>query len=483
MRGCVEGFLKMDVLLLSRLQFAFTLAFHYIFPPLSIGLGVVLVSVEAAWLRTRNPLFHQMARFWTRIFALTFAMGVATGIVMEFEFGTNWATYSRFVGDVFGSALAAEGIFAFFLESGFLAVLLFGWNKVGPKMHFFATCMVCLGAHFSAVWIVVANSWQQTPAGYHIVGEGLKARAEVTDFWAMVFNPSMVERLSHTLCGAWQAGAWLMVSVSAWYLLRRRHVQFAQRSMRVGLTVALVAAFLQLVTGHFSAHGVAEHQPAKLAAFEGHFETAPATMWLFGVPDPKNQRVRFGIGIPRGLTFLVYNNFTTPVAGLDKFPPADRPPVAIVFQTYHAMIAIGMSLIALSAFSMWLIRKKRFFRQRWLLQILVFSVLGPQLANQFGWWSAEVGRQPWIVYGLLRTPAGLSRMVRSETVLSSLIMFALIYALLFAVFIFLLNEKIQHGPDDADLTPSGKLRQPKDASVTKAVVQLERTLPDGSRAG
>ena len=197
----------MDVLTLSRIQFTLTISFHYIYPPLSIGLGVMLVIMEGLWLKTRKPIYHQMARFWTKVFALTFAIGVATGIVMEFEFGTNWATYSRYVGDVFGSALAAEGIFAFFLESGFLAVLLFGWDKVGRKMHFFATCMVCLGAHFSAIWIVVANSWMQTPAGFHIVGEGMKARAEITDFWAMVFNPSSMDRLFHTLCGAWQAGA------------------------------------------------------------------------------------------------------------------------------------------------------------------------------------------------------------------------------------------------------------------------------------
>jgi cytochrome d ubiquinol oxidase subunit I len=450
----------MDVLLLSRLQFAFTIAFHYIYPPLSIGLGVILVVIEATWLRTGNPLYHQLARFWTRVFALTFAIGVATGIVMEFEFGTNWATYSRFVGDVFGSALAAEGIFAFFLESGFLAVLLFGWNKVGRKMHFFSTCMVCLGAHFSAVWIVVANSWQQTPAGYHIVGEGLQARAEIIDFWAMVFNPSSMDRLSHTLCGAWQAGAWLVVSVSAWYLLKRRHVQFAQRSMRIGLIMALVAAVLQLATGHLSAHGVAKNQPAKLAAFEGHFATEPATLWLFGWVDAKNEQVRFGIGIPRGLTFLVHNDFTTPVTGLREFKPEDRPPVGFVFQTYHAMVSIGMTLIGLASFSVWLLWKKRFFRQRWLLRVLVLGVLGPQFANQFGWWSAEVGRQPWIVYGLLRTPDGLSRVVKAEAVLTSLIMFAFIYALLFAVFVFLLNEKIQHGPDDADLTPTGKLALP-----------------------
>jgi len=450
----------MDVLFLSRLQFAFTIAFHYIYPPLSIGLGVALVVVEGLWLKTGNPLYHQLARFWTRVFALTFAIGVATGIVMEFEFGTNWATYSRFVGDVFGSALAAEGIFAFFLESGFLAILLFGWNKVGRKLHFFSTCMVCLGAHFSAIWIVVANSWQQTPAGYHIVGEGLKARAEITDFWAMVFNPSSVQRLSHTVSGAWQAGAWLVVSVSAWYLLKRRHVQFAQRSMRVGLFMALAAALLQLVTGHFSAHEVAKYQPAKLAAFEGHFVTEPATMWLFGWPDARGERVRFGIGIPRGLTFLVHNDFTTPVTGLREFKPEDRPPVNVVFQTYHAMVGIGMGLIGLAGFSIWMLRKKRFFRQRWLMRILVFSVLGPQLANQFGWWSAEVGRQPWIVYGLLRTPDGLSKVVQAGTVVTSLFMFAFVYLLLFAVFIFLLNEKIQHGPDEADLTPSGKLARP-----------------------
>ena len=191
----------MDVLFLSRLQFALTTAFHYLYPPLSIGLGLLLIVVEALWLRTKNPVYHQMARFWTKVFALTFALGVATGLVLEFEFGTNWATYSRYVGDVFGSALAAEGIFAFFLESGFLAVLLFGWDKVGPRLHFFATCMVALGAHFSAVWIIVANSWMQTPAGFKIVGEGLSARAEITDFWAMVFNPSSVDRLTHTLSG------------------------------------------------------------------------------------------------------------------------------------------------------------------------------------------------------------------------------------------------------------------------------------------
>jgi len=448
----------MDVLTLSRLQFAATISFHYIYPPLSIGLGVVLVIMEAQWLKTKNPLYHQMARFWTKVFALTFAIGVATGIVMEFEFGTNWATYSRFVGDVFGSALAAEGIFAFFLESGFLAVLLFGWDKVGRKMHFLSTCMVCLGAHFSAIWIVVANSWMQTPAGYHIVETANGPRAEITDFWAMVFNPSSMDRLFHTLCGAWQAGAFLVVSVSAWYLLKRRHEAFAKASMRVGLVVGLVASLLSLVSGHESGAGVAKNQPAKLAAFEGLYETTTnAPLVLFGWVDEKNERVH-GPAIPGMLSYLTHGDVSKPVTGLREFKPEDRPPVGRVFQVYHLMVGIGFAMIALAVCGTFFCWREVLFRRRWMLWLLVLSVLGPQLANQAGWFAAEMGRQPWIVYGLMRTPEGLSAIVKAEAVLGSLILFTLIYLLLFAVFVYLLNDKIQHGPDEADLQPSGKLK-------------------------
>src|SRR5271156_6131066 len=317
----------MDVVILARLQFAITIMFHYIFPVLSIGLGLVMVITETFYILTDDPIYLKITKFWTKVFALTFAIGVATGIVMEFEFGTNWATYSRFVGDVFGSALAAEGIFAFFLESGFLAVLLFGWDKVGRKMHFFSTCMVCLGAHFSAVWIVVANSWMQTPAGYHIVGTGMHARAEVTDFWQVVFNPSMVDRLSHVLCGAWSAGSFLVVSVSAWYLLMKKHLEFARASLKVGLTVALVASLLQAVTGHTSAQGVGKNQPAKLAAFEGLYQTSSnAPLTLVGWVDEKNEKV-YGVQVPYLLSFLDHNDFHTPVTGLDAFALQDRPPV------------------------------------------------------------------------------------------------------------------------------------------------------------
>jgi cytochrome d ubiquinol oxidase subunit I len=451
----------MDVLTLSRLQFAATISFHYIYPPLSIGLGVMLVIFEALWLRTKNPLYHQLARFWTRIFALTFAIGVATGIVMEFEFGTNWATYSRYVGDVFGSALAAEGIFAFFLESGFLAILLFGWDKVGRRLHFVATCMVCLGAHFSAIWIVVANSWMQTPAGFHLVGEGLRARAEITDFWAMVFNPSSMDRLFHTLCGAWQAGAFLVVSVSAWYLLKKRHVEFARASLRVGLVVSLVASLLQLVSGHDSAVGVARNQPAKLAAFEGLYETTTnAPLTLFGWVDEKSETIKGGVAIPGLLSWLVHGEASQPVLGLREFKPEDRPPVNFTFQLYHGMVAIGFGMIALAALGFLYFWRGSLLEKRWMLWLLVLSVLGPQLANQWGWFAAEVGRQPWIVYGLMRTSEGLSAVVKAEAVLGSLMLFTAVYLLLFAVFVYLLNDKIQHGPDDADLRPTGKLALP-----------------------
>lgn len=438
----------MSLELLSRIQFGLTIGFHYIFPPITIGLGLLLVIMEGMYLKTRNAVYHEMTRFWVRIFGLLFALGTATGIVMEFQFGTNWAGYSRFVGDVFGSALAAEGIFAFFLESGFLAVLLFGWDKVKPRTHFVATLMVALGAHFSAIWIIVANSWQQTPAGHHIVGFGDTVRAEIVDFWQVVFNPSFLDRISHTLMGAWQAAAFFVLSVSAFYLLRKRHAEFAGGSIKIGLVIAVFASIMQLVTGHGSASTVAVTQPAKLAAFEGHYPAdAPAGMYLFGWVDERAEKTT-GLQIPGMLSFLVHGNAQAPVTGLQAFSPDDRPPINLVFQSYHLMVGIGITLILLALLGIFYWWRKRLFETRWLLAVFVVSVLLPQVANQLGWFSAEVGRQPWIVYGILRTSEGLSKSVVSGQVITSLILFAVIYILLFALFVFLLNEKIQHGPVD-----------------------------------
>jgi cytochrome d ubiquinol oxidase subunit I len=441
----------MNTEILSRIQFAFTIAFHYIYPPLSIGLGVVLVIMEGMYLRTGKLLYEQMVRFWIKIFALIFGIGVATGIVMEFEFGTNWAVYSRYVGDVFGSALAAEGIFAFALESGFLGILLFGWNRVSPRVHFFSTIMVALGSMFSAIWIVVANSWQQTPAGFKIEGQGMKARAVITDFWEMVFNPSSMDRLSHVIIGSFLAGSFLVLSVNAYYILRKRHLEIAQAGFKIALLVATVASLLQLFTGHRSADGVAHNQPAKLAAFEGHYDSlAIADMYLLGWTDAKNQKVT-GLKIPAGLTFLLHQDFKTPVKGLNAFPEESRPSaraVNFVFQTYHLMVAIGMTLIGFTLLASFLWWRGKLFQQKWLLQLFTWSVLLPQIGNQVGWYSAEVGRQPWVVYGLLRTSDALSQSLKAEQVWFSLIMFTLVYALLFVLFLYLLNKKIKHGPVD-----------------------------------
>ena len=433
--------------ILSRVQFAFTVAFHYIYPPLSIGLGLILVIMEGMYLKTGKKIYEDMTRFWIKIFALIFGLGVATGIIMEFEFGTNWATYSKYVGDIFGSALAAEGIFAFALESGFLGILLFGWNRVSSKVHFFSTLMVFLGSLFSAVWIVVANSWQQTPAGYHIVGQGMNARAEITDFWAMVFNPSSVERLLHVWIGAFLAGAFLVLSVSAYYIRKGLFTDIARPAFKIALVVATVFSLSQLFTGHKSAEGVAKNQPAKLAAMEGHFDSsARADLYLLGFVDKKNQTTS-GLKIPGGLSFLVYQDFNKPIPGLNAFKPEDRPSqVNAIFQFYHVMIALGMLMIALTLFACWQWKRGKLFNNRWLMGVFVWSVLLPQIANQAGWFTAEMGRQPWVVYGLLRTSDALSKTVKAEQVLTSLILFTLVYATLFVLFLYLLNKKIKHGP-------------------------------------
>jgi cytochrome d ubiquinol oxidase subunit I len=442
--------MDLDLLILSRVQFALTAAFHYIYPPLSIGLGVILVAMEAFYLATNQQIYLQMTRFWVKVFSLTFAIGVATGIVMEFEFGTNWAVYSRYVGDIFGSALASEGIFAFFLESGFLAVLLFGWDKVGKKTHFFSTCMVSLGSMFSAVWIVVANSWQQTPTGYHIVGDGLSARAEIVDFWAMVFNPSSIDRLMHVILGAWQAGAWLVISVSAYYLLKNKYKDFAIRSLKIALVFAFVSSSLQIISGHQSAIYVSKYQPAKLAAMEGHYPAnEPADLTLVGWVDEKNETTH-AIKLPRFLSFLIYSDFNKPVTGLKAFTKDLLPPVNLTFQFYHLMIILGIFLFVLSSVGLFAWAGGFLFDNKLILTTMIFAVLAPQFANQAGWFTAEVGRQPWIVYNLLKTSDALSEAVTAEMVLSSLIMFTIVYLLLFVLFIFLLNRKIKHGPENLE---------------------------------
>lgn len=449
----------MDVEILARIQFAFTVAFHYIYPPLSIGIGLIMVIFEGLYLKTGKKEYEILTRFWLKIFAITFGIGVATGIIMEFEFGTNWSVYSKYVGDIFGSALAAEGLFAFGLESTFLGILIFGWNRVSPKVHFISTIGVFLGSMFSAVWIVVANSWQQTPAGYHIVGEGLNARAEVTDFWAMVFNPSSVDRIIHVWQGAFLAGAFMILSVHAYYLLKGRYVEISKKAFKIALSVSTIISLTQLVSGHSSADGVAVNQPAKLAAMEGHYEqSAAADLYLFGWVDQASKTVT-GIGIPGGLSFLVHQDFNEPIAGLNAFSEDEIPTqVNAVFQFYHIMISIGMFFIGLTLYASYLWWRGKLFEKKWLLKIFAFSVLLPQIANQAGWFAAEMGRQPWVVYGHLKTSQAFSQEVSANQILFSLILFFVVYAILFLLFLYSLNKKIKHGPYDESENPNEFLK-------------------------
>ena len=467
----------MDVEILSRLQFAFTIAFHYIYPPLSIGLGLMMVSFEGLSLWKGREDYHELARFWTKIFAITFGLGVATGIVMEFEFGTNWAVYSRYVGDVFGSALAAEGVFAFALESGFLGILLFGWNKVSRPVHFIATLGVFLGSMFSAIWIVVANSWMHTPAGFEIVGEGLDARAEITDFWAMVFNPSSVERLLHVWNGAFLAGVLLVISVHSYYLLRGRHEALSRAALRVAVPVGLACALFAPMTGHLAAEIVARYQPAKMAAIEGHWGRGPMDLGIVGWVDESSQQT-YHLALPGGASFLLDQDFKTDYPGLLDFPQEERPgQVNAIYQFYHLMVACGLAMIALLAAAFWAQRKGKLsvagFGESRAMQVLgwalVWAVLLPQIANQTGWFAAEMGRQPYVVYGLLRTSEALSEAVVAEQVLFSLIGFSLVYLVLFGLFVYLMNKKIQLGPKAHPRDPDEMDHRPLTVDLTNVI--------------
>lgn len=474
-------FAELDVVMLSRIQFALTIMFHYLFPPLTIGLGIVIAYLEGMFLWKKEQIYMDSARFWTGIFGVNFAIGVATGIVMEFEFGTNWAMYSRFVGDVFGSALAAEGIFAFFLESGFLAVLVYGHDRVSPAFHFFAACMVALGSIFSSIWITIANSWQQTPAGHEIVqmthegqpwfidGQPIM-RAEIVDFWAMVFNPSTVHRLIHVWLGCFIMGGCLVLSISAWYLIKGKHTEFAQKSLKGGLFLCLFSCLAMFVSGHFQAKMVYENQPAKLAAFEGHFKSGPANMSLLGIPNEQHERIDYDVALPGGLSFLIHEDFAEEVIGLDKFRPEDRPPVKIPYFAYHMMIGSGVSLTGLMVFATFLLWRGTLFDHKWILWLFVVSIIPAIVGNEAGWVATEVGRQPWIVQAPLRldesgqravdedghfiyegalglrTNDAVSKAITSEQVLTSIIMFGVIYFLLGILWLFILNKKIVAGP-------------------------------------
>ena len=428
----------MSALTLARAQFALTVMVHYLYPVLTMGLGVVLVIVASLRLRRPDEVYHRMLRFWTHIFGVVFAGGVATGVVMEFEFGTNWARYSRFVGDIFGAPLAAEALIAFFLESSFLSILVFGEKRVSRRMHWFATLMVALGATLSAFWIVAANSWQQTPAGFHIV----HGRAELTDFAAAVFNPSTLLRFSHAVLGSWVTAAVFVASLSSYYLVRGRHQEFSRRSLRLALLFGLVSLAAEVVVGDAHTRQVAHTQPEKFAAIEVLYHTQTAApLAVVGQPLPE-------VLLPKLLSFMTYFDFNARVTGLDAFAPEDRPPVTATAMSFHAMLWLGLGLGVVLAVGVFLWWRGRLFVSRRYLKILCYCLPIPFVVNEVGWVTAEIGRQPWSVYHLLRTEDAFSPSVPAAQVVFSLLMFVVVYIGLLGLTLYLVRKKVVQGPGE-----------------------------------
>jgi cytochrome d ubiquinol oxidase subunit I len=474
-----------DVELLHRIQFAATISFHFIFPPMSMGVGLVLMIFGIQSVRTNDPKWRQLSLFWTKLYGLIFSMGVATGIVQEFQFGTNWSVYSRFVGNIFGALLAAEGIFAFMLEGGFLGLMLFGGYRLGNRLWLFATSMVVLGAHFSALWIIMANSWMQSPRGFELRDDRFGTQAIMTSFAETVFTPTFGPRIWHTWTASWMVGAALVLSVAAYYLLKDIYVEQAKAMMRIALPIFTVFAVLQLaLLGRASAESVAEHQAVKLAAMEGLFDTTScAPMTVLGWVDTASQTVT-GIQIPCLLSILVGGSTDTVVQGLNDFPQEDWPIVNLVFQTYHTMINLAMLFVAVGLLACLLWWRGRLWTTPWMLRVLVGIIVLTHVSTIAGWWTAEFGRQPWIVWELLRTEDAFSPNVTRLQVTISLVLFVALYSVLLVVFLWLLDKHIKKGPyavPDVEHTDSlpdtfaeifrSKNRQPR-ASIDVEAVDL-----------
>jgi cytochrome d ubiquinol oxidase subunit I len=437
----------MDALFLARLQFAFTIGFHFLFPPISIGLAWLLVIMEGLGWRKGDEGYVRMGKFFGKLLALTFAVGVATGIVMEFQFGTNWALYSKFVGDIFGAPLAAEGIFAFFLESGFLGLYLFGRNKVSKAVHWFSILMVAVGATISAFWIIVANSWQQTPAGY-VLRNG---RAELTSFYDAVFNPSTVIRYLHTVDAALIAGAFFVAGIAAYLILNRKEVELAKRVMKIAVIFGLITSLLELMPfGHEHARQVARTQPEKFAAIEGLYTTqSGAPLVFFAIPFNHPPELKAKIELSGLLSWMSFGDVHAQIKGINDFPAENLPPLWLTFVSFHNMVVLGLYFIAVTLSAYIQLCRKKLFETTWLLRLFVWSIPLPLVACQLGWMAAEVGRQPWIVYGLLRTSEAHSANVTAEEILFSIILFGLVYLLLGILYIYILVREVNHGPQSA----------------------------------
>lgn len=437
-----------EALDLARFQFAFTVSFHIIFPAITIGMASYLAVLEGCWLRTKNTVYRDLYHFWSKIFALNFGMGVVSGLVMAYQFGTNWSFFSEFAGSITGPLLAYEVLTAFFLEAGFLGVMLFGWKRVGPGLHFFATLMVALGTLISATWILASNSWMQTPQGFEIID----GRVVPTDWLAVIFNPSFPYRLVHMSIAAFLATALFVAASAAWHLLRGNDNPAIRKMLSMAMGMLLIVAPIQAVVGDMHGLNTLEHQPAKIAALEGHWEShgdEPLPLLVFGWPDMEREETRFAVGIPRLGSLILTHTLDGQIKGLKSFPPQDRPNAAILFWSFRVMVGLGLLMILLGLWSQWLRWRGRLYEHRGFLRLALW--MGPTglVALLAGWFTTEIGRQPWVVYGLMRTAD--SATPHSVTQLTiSLALFVITYFFVFGVGIAYMLRLVRKGPKPSE---------------------------------
>lgn len=441
----------MDAVLLSRLQFAFTLSFHILFPTLTIGLAVFLAVVEGLWLKTGDPLYKRHYLFWVKLFALTFGVGVVSGIVLSYEFGTNFSRFSAIAGSVIGPLMSYEVLTAFFMEAGFLGVMLFGWNRVGPKLHYAATLLVAAGTVMSAFWILSANSWMQTPAGAALK-DGV---FQPLDWWQIVFNPSFPYRLVHMLLAALLSSSMFVAGVSAWLLLRGKERRFALFSLRFAVLAAALIAPLQILAGDQHGLEVERYQPIKVAAMEGRWDTRDhAPLVLFAWPDADTRTNRYAIQIPDAGSLIIKHRVDGVVTGLDSAPPADWPTVPIVFFAFRVMVGLGLLMLAYAWCGAYWMRRREADPPAWFLKAALWMIPAGFVATVSGWWVAETGRQPWVVYGILRT-ADVATVMPAGQVLASLLAFVAVYAVVMAAYLYYALKVIRKGPADTSSHPAG----------------------------
>ena len=443
-----------------RLHFAFTVTFHYLFPQLTMGLALLLVILKTLALRTGDEHYNRSSRFWAKIFGINFALGVVTGIPMEFQFGTNWAEFSKAAGGVIGQTLAMEGIFSFFLESSFLGLFLYGEKRLGRIGHWVSALLVFIGSWLSGYLIVATDAWMQHPTGYRILADG---EIELASFWALLLNPWALSQYAHNMLGAVQTGCFVMTAVGAFYLLTKRNLSFGKTFLRTGVIVGVIAAILQMVpTGDIQGKQIAAHQPATLAAMEGLFASQQgAPLAILGQPDVDKRRLDNPLELPSMLSFLTYRHWSAQVRGLDAFQENQWPDkIELLYYSYHVMVGLGTIFIAVMALAALLLWRKKLFEARWMLWILMLSAPLPYIANTAGWMTAELGRQPWLIYGLMRTVHGASPRVVAGNAWFTLLGFMGMYTVLSILWLFLIYREIEIGPE-----PEGDLAAPASTPV------------------